>query len=177
MKAKTIPALMLAFTVFAPSGCAIFSKHSIKNKTPLETETFAEKPEHIMSIKNGKEKSLKQEEIDSVYSAFEKLYASFKETSTIKTGYLKSKVTKWKKEDPCLEFRYDQRRKFTGKLKDDENYFVWGNIQYDALLFVFWSPHAVMAVPYKGSHYEGINGLFLSLEFPPEEISAFLEMI
>ncbi len=176
MKVKTILALMLAFTVFATSGCAIFSKHSVKNKTPLETEIFAEKPEHIMSIKNGKEKSLKQEEIDSVYSAFEKLFAAFEETATIKMGFMKSEVRKMKETTFCLEFRYDQRRKFTGELKDDDNRFSWGDLQYDALLLIFWSG-AVIAVPYRGSSYRDVDGLFLVLTFPADDMNAFLAAV
>ena len=176
MKVKTILALMLAFTVFATSGCAIFSKHSVKNKTPLETETFAEKPEHIMSIKNGKEKSLKQEEIDFVCSAFEKLYAAFEGTSSIKGPFSKRNISKWKETVFCLEFRYDQRRKFTGELKDDDNRFSWGDLQYDALLLIFWSG-AVIAVPYRGSSYRDVDGLFLVLTFPADDMNAFLAAV
>ena len=117
MKAKTFLALLLAFTVFATSGCAIFSKHSVKNKTPLETETFAEKPEQIMSIKNGKEKSLKQEEIDSVYSAFEKLSATLEGTSSIKGPFSKRNISKWKETVFCLEFRYGSAAKIYGRIK------------------------------------------------------------
>ncbi len=176
MKAKTFLALLLAFTVFATSGCAIFSKHSVKNKTPLETETFAEKPEQIMSIKNGKEKSLKQEEIDSVYSAFEKLSATLEGTSSIKGPFSKRNISKWKETVFCLEFRYDQRRKFTGELKDNYNRFTWGNLQYDALLLVFWSG-AVIAVPYRGSRYRDVDGLFLVLTFPADDMNAFLAAV
>ena len=52
----------------------------------------------------------------------------------------------------------------------------WGNLQYDALLLVFWSG-AVIAVPYRGSRYRDVDGLFLVLTFPADDMNAFLAAV
>lgn len=90
--------------------------------------------------------------------------------------YEAMEVLEWKKEYTCFEFRYTQRHNYIGALSDSGSMFSWGELKFDAFLFICYSG-GLIAVPYSDKDYVGINNLFLFLTFPEEEMTKFINII
>ena len=155
--------------------CGCFSHHTVSNKSVLKTDTFLEKPEQLVAIVNGKEKEISDETINTIYEPFTKLIASIKYVDTLKTQFDSSKINEWKKNNTCFEFRYLQRRCFTGSLDPKSSYF-WGNIEFDAFLFINNST-SLIAIPYLENKYVGINNLYLLLKFEESNLNNFIKIV
>ena len=157
------------------SSCSSFSRHTATNTEPINTAVFLNEPEEIIRIVNEKEEKLSQENADTIYKAFLDLIKKLEKTSSLKTQFHKKYIKEWKKENTCFEFRYSQRRNYTGSL-DENDLFVWGNLQFDAFLFVYYAGNLI-AVPYLKDNYVDINGLFLCLVFSEENLNDFMKII
>lgn len=155
--------------------CGCFSHHKVSNKNILKTDTFLEKPEQLVAIVNGKEKEMNDEAINTIYEPFTKLIDGIKYVDTLKTQFDSSKINEWKKNNTCFEFRYLQRRYYTGSLDPKSSYF-WGNIEFDAFLFINNSTNLI-AIPYLENKYVGINNLYLLLEFEESNLNNFIKTV
>ena len=173
MKRISLCSILLAICFLV--SCSFFSKHTVTNKKEMRTEIFLEKPDYLICITNGTEKQLDSNSIETVYNAFMSLIDTLQQTGTLKTGFQSKKVKEWKKEYTCFEFRYMQRRNYIGAL-DDGEFFSWGELRFDAFLFIYYSG-GLIAVPYIGNSYVGINNLYLFLEFPEEEMNKFMNVL
>ena len=156
--------------------CGCFSNHKVSNKNILKTDTFLEKPEQLVAIVNGKEKEINDEAINTIYEPFTNLIANIKYVDTLKTQFDSSKINEQKKNNTCFEFRYLQRRCYTNSLDSSSNYFTWGNIEFDAFLFINNSTN-IIAVPYLENKYVGINNLYLLLEFEESNLNNFIKIV
>ena len=157
-------------------GCAPFSKHNVENIKEIQTEIFLDKPEDMIYIEGGEEKQLSAAFLDTVYEGFTELMKTLQRVDTLKIPFDVSRIEAWKKENTCFEFRYKQRRNYIGALEKDEGLFSWGDLRFDAFLFVYYSG-GLIAVPYVDDNYVGINDLFLFLVFPEEDINNFISLI
>lgn len=142
----------------------------------MRTEIFLEKPDQLICIKKGEEKQLALEDSDTVYDAFMELMDTLQQTDSLKTPFQSRRVKEWKEKYTCLEFRYTQRRNYVGALDNGEGLFSWGDLRFDAFLFISYSG-GLIAVPYLEDDYVGINNLFLFLTFPEEELNKFLKTV
>ena len=169
---KIVPLLLCCFLIV----CSSCSTYRVENKNEKETEIFLEKPDFLIHIANGREEQLSSQALNDVYNAFIPLIQKLQQTSTLKTKFNAKYIREWKKENICFEFRYKQRRNYTGKLSSEDNYISWENIRFDAFLFVYYSG-GLMAIPYIENHYVGINDLFLFLVFNEQDLNKFLQTI
>lgn len=135
-----------------------------------------EKPDRLICIKKGTEKQLSSDALEAIYTAFMKLMDTLQHTDSLKTPFQLKYVKEWKEKYTCFEFRYVQRHNYTGRLDDEQGLFAWGNLRFDAFLFVSYSG-GLIAVPYLADDYVGINDLFLFLTFPEEELNQFIALI
>lgn len=175
MKRGRFLAILLAACCFLV-GCSSFSKHTVSNTEEIRSEVFLDKPDSVICITNGKEKQLSGDSLEAVYNSFMNLMDSLGETSTLKMPFQSKRVKEWKKECTCVEFRYTQRHNYVGTLSDSGSMFSWGELKFDAFLFIYYSG-GLIAVPYSDKGYVGINNLFLFLTFPEEEITKFINII
>ena len=175
MKRVKVLAILLAACCFLV-GCSSFSKHTVSNTEEVRTEIFLDKPDSAICITNGKEKQLSGDSLEEVYNAFMRLMNTLGQSDTLKTPFQSKRINEWKKEYTCFEFRYSQRHNYVGSLSDRGNMFSWGELKFDAFLFIYYSG-GLIAVPYLDNGYVGINNLFLFLNFPEEEITKFINII
>ena len=160
--------IILAVTLCL-AGCTNFTKHSVQDDTPLQTTTFLDKPDELVKIENGKETDLTDVE-DSIYEihkAFKELMQTEPLKGTLKMQFRTKHVTEWKKEYLCVEFRYDQRRAYQGGYEE---------IVFDAMLLVCYGG-GIIAVPYLGRAYKGVNGGYLFLVIPEEYLQTFKDVV
>lgn len=175
MKKINLFSVFLAMCCFLV-GCSSFSKHTVSNTEEIRTEVFPDKPDSVICITNGKERQLPGDSLETVYNSFMNLIDSLEQTDTLKTPFQSKRVKEWKKEYTCFEFRYSQRHNYVGSLSDEGNMFSWGELKFDAFLFIYYSG-GLIAVPYLDNGYVGINDLFLFLNFPEVEITKFINII
>lgn len=175
MKRGMFLAILLAACYFFV-GCSSFSKHTVSNTKEIRTEVFPDKPDSVICITNGKERQPPGDSLETIYNSFMNLIDSLEQTDTLKTPFQSKRVKEWKKEYTCFEFRYSQRHNYVGSLSDEGNMFSWGELKFDAFLFIYYSG-GLIAVPYLDNGYVGINNLFLFLNFPEEEITKFINII
>lgn len=168
--------LVFIFSFFA--GCNEYSSHSVKNSEIKQTQYFLDQPDIILCILNKKEKTLNEYAANEIYTEFIKLMSKMCYTDTLKNLFSEKYIDKWKNECIAFEFRYDQRREFTGSLPPlgEKDFFTWGNLKFDAFLFVYYS-ETLIAIPYLEGKYMGINDLFLRLNFPVEDLKNFIEVV
>lgn len=154
-----------------------YSKHKVGNKEPLSNEVFLDKPDSMVYMRNKTEKTLSEESKAAVYEAFSALMENLSGTTTLKTLFNVKRIDEWREEHVSIEFRYEQRREFTGALPSlsETDYFTWGDLKFDAFLFVSYG--AMLAIPYLDDEYIGMGNLFLALSFPQESLAAFWEAV
>ena len=175
MKRLSFLSILLAICCFF-AGCSPFSKHTVANTEEIRTETFLDCPDYLICFTNGKEKQLSPDFAENVYNAFMSLTDALEETDALKTPFQSKYIDEWKREYTCFEFRYNRRRDYAGALKDEKGLFTWGEIRFDAFLFVYYSG-GLIAVPYIDGNYFGVNDLFLFLDFPENEMNEFMNVI
>lgn len=170
---RLLPILLTLCCLF--TSCSSFSKHTVVNIKEKHTEIFLEKPEQMVSIASGKEEKCLPEKLDVIYNSFMALMAELEQTDTLKTPFQENLVETWKKECTCIEFRYSQRRIYTGSLGKDA-LFSCEDLQFDAFLFVNYSG-GLIAIPYIENRYVGINNVFLFLKFSETQLNNFIKII
>ena len=175
MKRINLLSILLIICCFLV-GCSPFSKHSVSNTEEINSETFLDKPDYVICITNGNEKQLSFDSLETVYNEFMNLMDTLEQIDTLKTSFQPKLIKEWKQKYTCFEFRYTQRRNYVGILDNKTSLFSWGELRFDAFLFVYYSG-GLIAVPYIENDYIGINDLFLFLTFPEEEINQFINII
>lgn len=173
---KTLTICLSLLLCCFSAGCSSFSKHKVENAEEIRTETFLDKPDYIIRITDGNENRLSVEVSETVYNAFMDLMNALSQTSALKTPFRTKLINEWKSDYACFEFRYTRRRNYVGALNDENDMFSWGELKFDAFLFVCYSG-GLIAVPYIGNNYTGINDLFLFLNFPEEEMNNFINIL
>ena len=61
-------------------------------------------------------------------------------------------------------------------IQPSSNYFTWGNIEFDAFLFINNST-SLIAIPYLENKYVGINNLYLLLKFEESNLNNFIKIV
>ena len=155
-----------------------YSKHKVGNKEPLSSEVFLDEPDSMVYTHGKAEKSLSEKQRTEVYEKFDGLMETLEYTDTLKTPFSISKANDFRREYGGVEFRYAQRRKFTGTLPSfsETDYFTWGDLKFDAFLFVPYGGE-LLAIPYLDDEYIGMDNLFLALSFPQESLAAFWKAV
>ena len=157
--------LLCAACVFSLAGCG-YSRHKVKDKNALETEAFLDKPDSMVVICGGSEKTVSREDLDKVQDAFWDLMGCYEGYAIPLKGYNSNRarnkfVNDCKDKYTCVEYRYNRRRKFTGLLQSaryDCEYFT--GRQFDAMLLVC-EENAVVALPYLNGKYAFTSPCYL----------------
>ena len=180
MRKRLIAVILLcAACVFSLAGCG-YSRHRVKDKNALETEVFLDKPDSMVVTYHNKETELIGDEMDPVYEKFMELMSGLKSVSSLKMYFTQNKVREWRKEELCIEFRYDRRRNYTGTLVGSESnldLFTWGNLKFDAMLLILDGYGGINAVPYYNGSYRGVSDHFLTLGFDRAACADFRDLV
>jgi hypothetical protein len=135
--------------------------HPEVNPEPMETEKFLEQPDTMRLIHKEQVKNLTVEQQEQVYVAFEEMMDALFFISMERIHFSSGEVIGWfRSEDKiCLEFCYDQRRKYVGetiKPSDDEASLVIGEFEFDGILFMVGDGCPAVVVR-KGDRYYGMS--------------------
>ena len=146
--------ILIAAVPFSVFWFSPYPRHFTLTRTPLETDRLFSYPDSILCYVDGKTYRLTDEEASKVYNEFWMLLGE-KEEFSAKYAYKMPinestvKRQKMSEDTMCIEFRYKQRRVYSGNIKS-------GNpVEYDALLILV---PQMLAVTYLDCTYQGTLG-------------------
>jgi hypothetical protein len=108
------------------------------NTEVLETEIFAECPDNMVLIRNGEAKTLSEEQQTELYQNYLQMIEELERLDTCHCVFEPYNMLQYFSQNTCLEFQYEQRRRFVGMLTSEaeQSALIVGPQEFDALLFV-----------------------------------------